>query len=257
MISTERKERKIILALSFLVKAYIWVEVIGGLVILYEHVTHTRRKNMAFLTELTNLNASCFTYDEIEEMMQWFVIQRGDAKKTDAGMITHFFDQNRRLHWFHYLEAENDQIENGSWRMDVHYDSGKESDSFIQLEKASENYLHTSETRFDTLLPVTWKLGDVAQPILLEVANKNDLAKVESGQTIRANINFFAIDAEVIRTKKDYQSKKKQVELPEIGQLATSGLMYSLLLQNNPEKRDAEFEALLQEVMESSALYPL
>jgi len=37
---------------------------------------------MAFLKELMNLQMTCFNHDELEEMMQWYILQRGDAKET-------------------------------------------------------------------------------------------------------------------------------------------------------------------------------
>ena len=88
---------------------------------------------MAFLKELMNLQLSCFNHDELEEMMQWYILQRGDAKETGNGMSTHYYDADKHMHFFHYFEPNGDSNENGTWRIDVHFDTGRDSDGIIAL----------------------------------------------------------------------------------------------------------------------------
>ena len=209
---------------------------------------------MAFLKELMNLQMTCFSHDELEEMMQWYILQRGDAKETGNGMITHYFDENRHLHFFHYLETKDENMEDGIWRVDVHYDSGRDSDSVIALEKDLDNYISSEDDRFDTVLPVTWKLGEKLVPVLLETANKNDLRNVSAGETIAANINMFAFDVNIINTKKDYNTKKKNADLPEIGDFLPTGLIYSAMVAE--DKRDTEFEKMLQMLVQDYRIMP-
>lgn len=209
---------------------------------------------MAFLKELMNLQMTCFSHDELEEMMQWYILQRGDAKETGNGMITHYFDENRHLHFFHYLETKDENMEDGIWRVDVHYDSGR--DSVIALEKDLDNYISSEDDRFDTVLPVTWKLGEKLVPVLLETANKNDLRNVSAGETIAANINMFAFDVNIINTKKDYNTKKKNADLPEIGDFLPTGLIYSAMVAEDKEKRDTEFEKMLQMLVQDYRIMP-
>lgn len=211
---------------------------------------------MAFLKELMNLQMTCFSHDELEEMMQWYILQRGDAKETGNGMITHYFDENRHLHFFHYLETKDENMEDGIWRVDVHYDSGRDSDSVIALEKDLDNYISSEDDRFDTVLPVTWKLGEKLVPVLLETANKNDLRNVSAGETIAANINMFAFDVNIINTKKDYNTKKKNTDLPEIGDFLPTGLIYSAMVAEDKEKRDTEFEKMLQMLVQDYRIMP-
>ena len=211
---------------------------------------------MAFLKELMNLQMTCFSHDELEEMMQWYILQRGDAKETGNGMITHYFDENRHLHFFHYLETKDENMEDGIWRVDVHYDSGRDSDSVIALEKDLDNYISSEDDRFDTVLPVTWKLGEKLVPVLLETANKNDLRNVSAGETIAANINMFAFDVNIINTKKDYNTKKKNADLPEIGDFLPTGLIYSAMVAEDKEKRDTEFEKMLQMLVQDYRIMP-
>ena len=211
---------------------------------------------MAFLKELMNLQMTCFSHDELEEMMQWYILQRGDAKETGNGMITHYFDENRHLHFFHYLETKDENMEDGIWRVDVHYDSGRDSDSVIALEKDLDNYISSEDDRFDTVLPVTWKLGEKLVPVLLETANKNDLRNVSAGETIAANINMFAFDVNIINTKKDYNAKKKNADLPEIGDFLPTGLIYSAMVAEDKEKRDTEFEKMLQMLVQDYRIMP-
>lgn len=211
---------------------------------------------MAFLKELMNLQMTCFSHDELEEMMQWYILQRGDAKETGNGMITHYFDENRHLHFFHYLETKDENMEDGIWRVDVHYDSGRDSDSVIALEKDLDNYISSEDDRFDTVLPVTWKLGEKLVPVLLETANKNDLRNVSAGETIAANINMFAFDVDIINTKKDYNTKKKNTDLPEIGDFLPTGLIYSAMVAEDKEKRDTEFEKMLQMLVQDYRIMP-
>ena len=211
---------------------------------------------MAFLKELMNLQITCFSHDELEEMMQWYILQRGDAKETGNGMITHYFDENRHLHFFHYLETKDENMEDGIWRVDVHYDSGRDSDSVIALEKDLDNYISSEDDRFDTVLPVTWKLGEKLVPVLLETANKNDLRNVSAGETIAANINMFAFDVNIINTKKDYNTKKKNADLPEIGDFLPTGLIYSAMVAEDKEKRDTEFEKMLQMLVQDYRIMP-
>lgn len=211
---------------------------------------------MAFLKELMNLQMTCFSHDELEEMMQWYILQRGDAKETGNGMITHYFDENRHLHFFHYLETKDENMEDGIWRVDVHYDSGRDSDSVIALEKDLDNYISSEDDRFDTVLPVTWKLGEKLVPVLLETANKNDLRNVSAGETIAANINMFAFDVDIINTKKDYNTKKKNADLPEIGDFLPTGLIYSAMVAEDKEKRDTEFEKMLQMLVQDYRIMP-
>ena len=211
---------------------------------------------MAFLKELMNLQMTCFSHDELEEMMQWYILQRGDAKETGNGMITHYFDENRHLHFFHYLETKDENMEDGIWRVDVHYDSGRDSDSVIALEKDLDNYISSEDDRFDTALPVTWKLGEKLVPVLLETANKNDLRNVSAGETIAANINMFAFDVNIINTKKDYNTKKKNADLPEIGDFLPTGLIYSAMVAEDKEKRDTEFEKMLQMLVQDYRIMP-
>lgn len=211
---------------------------------------------MAFLKELMNLQMTCFNHDELEEMMQWYILQRGDAKETGNGMITHYYDENRHLHFFHYLETKDESMEDGIWRVDVHYDSGRASDSVIALEKDLDNYISSEDDRFDTVLPVTWKLGEKLIPVLLETANKNDLRNVAAGETIAANINMYAFDVDIINTKKDYNTKKKNGDLPEIGDFLPTGLIYSAMVAEDKEKRDAEFEKMLQMLVQDYRIMP-
>lgn len=211
---------------------------------------------MAFLKELMNLQMTCFSHDELEEMMQWYILQRGDAKETGNGMITHYFDENRHLHFFHYLETKDENMEDGIWRVDVHYDSGRDSDSVIALEKDLDNYISSEDDRFDTVLPVTWKLGEKLVPVLLETANKNDLRNVSAGETIAANINMFAFDVNIINTKKDYNTRKKNADLPEIGDFLPTGLIYSAMVAEDKEKRDTEFEKMLQMLVQDYRIMP-
>ena len=211
---------------------------------------------MAFLKELMNLQMTCFNHDELEEMMQWYILQRGDAKETGNGMITHYYDENRHLHFFHYLETKDENMEDGIWRVDVHYDSGRASDSVIALEKDLDNYISSEDDRFDTVLPVTWKLGEKLVPVLLETANKNDLRNVAAGETIAANINMYAFDVDIINTKKDYNNKKKNADLPEIGDFLPTGLIYSAMVAEDKEKRDAEFEKMLQMLVQDYRIMP-
>lgn len=212
---------------------------------------------MAFFKELTNLNTSCFNHDELEEMMQWYVIQRGDGKDAPNGMTTHFFDAERHLHWFHYLETEEGNEESGSWRMDVHFDSGKESDTLIQLEQSSDVYLQTEDNRFDTSLPAVWIHDEEKTPVVLEVANKNDLKGQGAGENIAVNLNMFAYNVEIIHTKKDYNNRAKTVSLPKIGEFIPAGLVYSMVTSKDADKRDPQFEALLQEVVQHYRVNPL
>ncbi len=211
---------------------------------------------MAFLKELMNLQMTCFNHDELEEMMQWYILQRGDAKETGNGMITHYYDENRHLHFFHYLETKDENMEDGIWRVDVHYDSGRASDSVIALEQDLDNYISSEDDRFDTVLPVTWKLGEKLVPVLLETANKNDLRNVAAGETIAANINMYAFDVDIINTKKDYNNKKKNADLPEIGDFLPTGLIYSAMVAEDKENRDAEFEKMLQMLVQDYRIMP-
>lgn len=211
---------------------------------------------MAFLKELMNLQITCFNHDELEEMIQWYILQRGDAKETENGMITHFYDENRHLHFFHYLETKDENMENGIWRVDVHYDSGRESDSVVALERDIDAYISSEDDRFDTVLPVNWKLGDKVLPVLVEMANKNDLKDAKAGEPIACNINFFAFDVNIINTKKDYNNKKKQTDLPEIGTFLPTGLIYSAMTAENKDKRDPEFEKMLQMLVHDYRVMP-
>lgn len=212
---------------------------------------------MAFLKELTNLNTSCFNQDELEEMMQWYVIQRGDGKNAPHGMITHFYDAERAFHWFHYLETEDGNEENGSWRMDVHFDSGRESDAFIQIEQAGDTYLQTEDDRFDTSLPAVWVHGSEKTPVVLEVANKNDLKDQNAGENIAVNLNMFAYNIDIIHTKKEYAARSKTSALPKIGEFIPAGLLYSMVTSKDAEQRDLQFEALLQDVVKNYRVNPV
>jgi len=171
-------------------------------------------------------------------------------------MITHYYDENRHLHFFHYLETKDENMEDGIWRVDVHYDSGRASDSVIALEQDLDNYISSEDDRFDTVLPVTWKLGEKLVPVLLETANKNDLRNVAAGETIAANINMYAFDVDIINTKKDYNNKKKNADLPEIGDFLPTGLIYSAMVAEDKEKRDAEFEKMLQMLVQDYRIMP-
>lgn len=211
---------------------------------------------MAFLKELMNLQMTCFSHDELEEMIQWYILQRGDAKDTENGMITHYYDEKRHLHFFHYLETNGEDMENGIWRVDVHYDSGRESDSVLTLERDIDAFTSSEDDRFDTVLPANWKLGDKMLPVLVEMANKNDLKDVKAGEPIACNINFFAFDVDIINTKKDYNTKKKQTDLPEIGSFLPTGLIYSAMTMEDKDKRDPEFEQMLQMLVHDYRVMP-
>ena len=212
---------------------------------------------MAFLKELMNLQMTCFSHDELEEMIQWYILQRGDAKETGNGMITHYYDENRHLHFFHYLETNDENLEAGIWRVDVHFDTGRTSDTVVALEKDLDVYVSSEDDRFDTALPVNWKIGEKVIPVLVEMANKNDLRDVKAGEPIPANINMFAFDADIINTKKDYNAKKKLVgDLPEIGDFLPTGLIYSALTAEDADKRDKDFEAMLQALVQDYRIMP-
>lgn len=211
---------------------------------------------MAFLKELMNLQLTCFDHDELEEMIQWYILQRGDAKDTKNGMITHYYDEKRHLHYFHYLETHNESMEDGVWRVDVHFDSGRESDSIITLERDMDAFVNTEDARFDTTLPANWKLGDKVLPVLVEMANKNDIKDVKAGEPIACNLNFFAFDARIINTKKEYNTLKKEVDAPEIGSFMPTGLIYSALSMEDTTKRNKEFEEMLQRLVKDFRIMP-
>lgn len=211
---------------------------------------------MAFVKDLMNLQLSCFNHDELEEMVQWYILQRGDAKENGNGMTTHYYDPDKHMHFFHYLETKNDSNEDGIWRIDVHFDTGRSGDGVVTLEKDVDAYLATEDDRFNTALPVMWKLGEKLIPVLMETANKNDIRNVAAGQPIAANINMYAFNVNIINTKKDYNSKKKEVDLPEIGSFIPTGLMYSAMLNESADKRNPEFEAMMQGLVEDYRIVP-
>ena len=211
---------------------------------------------MAFLKELMNLQLSCFNHDELEEMMQWYILQRGAAKETGNGMSTHYYDADKHMHFFHYFEPNGDSNENGTWRIDVHFDTGRDSDGTIALEKDFDTYVATEDDRFDTALPAMWKVGKKVVPVLLETANKNDIRNASAGEPIPANINMYAFDVDIISTKKDYNNKKKEIELPEIGTFVPTGLMYSAMLSENVENRNSEFEQMMQNLVQDYRIVP-
>lgn len=211
---------------------------------------------MAFLKELMNLQMTCFNHDELEEMIQWYVLQRGDAKETGNGMITHYYDDARHLHFFHYLETQDGNMESGIWRVDVHFDTGRSGDNVVTLEHDIDAYIASEDARFDTTLPATWKIGEKNVPVLLEMANKNDLRDVKAGEPIACNMAFYAFDADIINTKKDYNSKKKLTKLPDIGTFLPSGLLYSALTNEDADKRDPEFEKMMQMLVHDYRIMP-
>ena len=148
-------------------------------------------------------------------------------------------------------------MEAGIWRVDVHFDTGRASDTVVALEKDLDVYVSSEDDRFDTALPVNWKIGEKVIPVLVEMANKNDLRDVKAGEPIPANINMFAFDADIINTKKDYNAKKKLVgDLPEIGDFLPTGLIYSALTAEDADKRDKDFEQMLQALVQDYRIMP-
>ena len=114
----------------------------------------------------------------------------------------------------------------------------------------------TEDDRFDTALPAMWKVGEKVVPVLLETANKNDIRNASAGEPIPANINMYAFDVDIISTKKDYNNKKKDIELPEIGTFVPTGLMYSAMLSENAENRNPEFEQMMQSLVQDYRIVP-
>lgn len=209
---------------------------------------------MAFLKELMNLQLSCFGHDELEEMMQWYILQRGSAKETEYGMTTHYFDKDRHLHYFHYLETKGDNQEDGLWRVDCHYDTG--DNSVVALQNDLEELLGSEDGRFDTAVPAVWKVGEKMLPILMETANKNDLKNVEKGAPVAVNLNMFPIHVDIIHTKKDYNKLAKEAAMPEVGAFVPAGLLYSAMLEEGKGERDPQFEAMLQTITQEYRIVP-
>lgn len=214
---------------------------------------------MAFIEELTNFNLTSFDRDQAEEMIQWYIMQHGSSKNSGHGMLTHFldkkFDNDCRFHWFYYLELEEGKEDQGSWRIDMHYDCGKDSDVLLVNQEDPEHFLDDENKRFDSSLPVIWHQGENELPVIVELANKNDAGVYNEGRFM-ANINMFAFAIDVIHTKKDYNALKKTRDLPPIGEFVPSGLVYSVNTAQKDAQRDEQMDDLLRQIADHFRINP-
>lgn len=214
---------------------------------------------MAFIEELTNFNLTSFDRDQAEEMMQWYIMQHGSEKNSGHGMLTHYLDKKfnngGRFHWFWYLEMEDNNSEEGSWRIDMHYDCGKEADVLLENQMDPEHFLDKEEDRFDTSLPVIWHQGEKSLPVIVDLANKSDACSYSNGRFM-ANINMFAYAINVIHTKKDYNALKKKNDMPPIGEFIPTGVMYSFATSQEGSERNKDLDAFLSHIAQKRQMNP-
>jgi hypothetical protein len=215
---------------------------------------------MAFIEELTNFNLTTFDRDQVEEMMQWYIMQHGSAKNPGRGMLTHYLDKkfnnDRRFHWFYYLEMAEGKEDEGSWRIDMHYDCGKEADVLLVNQQDPEHFLDDEDSRFDSSLPVIWHQGQQELPVIVDLANKNDAGVYNEGRFM-ANLNMMAFAIDVIHTKKDYNALKKNHELPPIGEFVPTGLVYSVSTAEKDAQRDPQMDDFMRYIAANYRINPM
>lgn len=215
---------------------------------------------MALLTSLATLSLSCFDRDEIEEMLQWRVLQEGDFVDVAHGTYAHFYDQPRRMHWLHYLEDEHsDKPEDAVWRLDLHYEGGKDAFYTVSCDVDLEEQFATQDARFSLTMPLVYEYNGEKIGILVDMVNKNMMdPKKHSTGSFDVSMNFNVLDIELFPDRDAWQTAAQAASKiqKESRDLMPLGLLAEQVLSKG-EKLDDELIGFLKYVAEVIRVNPI
>lgn len=212
---------------------------------------------MALLTDLATLKFSCFNRDEIEMMLQWRTLQKGDFVDVEHGTYGHLYERERRMHWLYYVEDQKENEQEMLWRLDLHYDAGQEACYKASIDHPLEDYFKDTEARFNLTMPVVLK-GSEDMPILVEMVNKNMLDnRYELGSEFELNMNFSVVDLELFSSRKEWQAGLPEQEAnAEIKEVMPFGVMVDQM-RINGEKISDDVIQLFKNVMTEIRINPV
>lgn len=163
---------------------------------------------MALLTNQATLAYACFDRDELEQMLQWRVIQEGTFVEVKHGVYAHLYDQARRMHWLHYMEDEEREGEDEgvrSWRLDLHIDAGRYTARF---DVPLEDFFADSDARFSLTTPMLLAGDGEDLPILVELVNKNMIdGRKETNEAFDINLSFSVLEMDVFASRQEWQTQ--------------------------------------------------
>ncbi len=215
---------------------------------------------MALLTSLATLSLSCFDRDEIEEMLQWRVLQEGDFVDVAHGTYAHFYDQPRRMHWLHYLEDEHSENpEDAVWRLDLHYEGGEDAFYTVSCDVDLEAQFATQDARFSLTMPLVYEYNGEKIGILVDMVNKNMMdPKKHSEGPFDVSMNFNVLDIELFPDRNAWQVAAKAASdaQGEVRDLMPLGLVAEQVLSKG-EKLDDELIGFLKYVADFIRINPI
>ncbi len=217
---------------------------------------------MALNIPLTTMALTCFNRDEIEDMLQWRVLQDGQFLDVAHGTYTHLYEQERRMHWFHYLEdEEGNEKTDASWRLDLHYEAGAEAVRNARLEDSLNWSLQVSDqdNRFHPPVPVVLKHNDQDVHLVVELVNKNMMPETISSQdTFELSINFIPLNFELFPSLDDMiGSMQHEIEnVPEIPNIFPMGLLLDQMMASE-EGLDEDMQTYIQNIVAAERINPV
>lgn len=220
---------------------------------------------MAFLTDVATLSLTCFNRNEIEDMMQWHVLQGGNFIDTAKGTYAHLHDPARRLHFFHYLEDDGQEAgpeqKDVPWRLDLHADTGKAGNVQVSIaEDIKKDMVASQDARFNNLTPVLLPVEGREEPvtILVDLINKNMIPAAD--QVIDLNLNVSVLDMQFFANREDWVSQAglspdQAKEAPDMFPLGIA--VNRMMQEKDTENMDDQAVALMRYAAEDLAINPI
>lgn len=211
---------------------------------------------MALLTNQATLSFSCFDRDELEQMLQWRVIQEGTFVEVKHGVYAHLYDQARRMHWLHYMEDEEGEGEEEgarSWRLDLHMEAGRYTARF---DLPLEDFFVDSDARFSLTTPMLLVNDGEDLPILVELVNKNMLdGHKKTDEAFDLNLNFSVLELDTFASRQEWQAQVPP-EQEGMSDIFPLGLAVEEMMRDG-QKIEDEVIAFFKHIAEDLRINPI
>ncbi|MDU1028877.1 MAG: hypothetical protein E7A50_05225 [Clostridiales bacterium] len=224
---------------------------------------------MALLTDVATLSLSCFNQDEIEDMLQWHVLQNGNFIDTTYGTYTHLHNTARHMHFFHYLEDDGNDAGNEEkdvpWRLDLHVDTGKKGNIRATLDpQIVEDIFASVDNRFNNLVPILAKFEESGAKegtaLLVDFVNKNMLPADAKGSEFEMNLNVSVLDIDFFESRAGWIEKEglSPDQVDETPGVFPLGMVINQMMQDDEaEEVDEQAIGLMRYAAQDLRINPL
>lgn len=214
---------------------------------------------MAFISSQATLSYSCFTRDELEQMLLWRVMQEGNFMEVKHGAYAHLYDANRRMHWLQYIEdiegEEESSESDANWRLDLHIDGGRYT---VRCDVPLEPFFADVDARFSNATPILFNGKDFEFPLIVELVNKNMLdEKRHSEEPFDINMSFAILDLTLFANRQEWiASLAESGEIEEPPEVMQLGMVVEQSMREG-EEPDEDVISVMKGVAEEFNLNPI